>query len=417
MIDLTNPTYTARKMSGGGLKDHESQIDMARLRSYRLGRVREQLVTLDYGACLLFDPNNIRYATGTRNMQIFCQHHPDRYVFVPAEGPVVLFDAYWGEEGIDAGDSVDERRPATLWYYEVKGSRVSEAAARWADEIADLVRLYGGGNKRLAVDRIWVPCIEPLARHGLELHDGQEVTERARAIKSQEEVACMSIAIAVCETGMARMHEAVRPGMTENALWALLVHANAELGGESIETRLLASGGRINPWYQECGEKLIRAGELIAYDTDMIGPFGYCADISRTFHCGPGKPSTEQRRLYRHAHDQIQHNIELLKPGVSFREFSEKSWAVPEEFLDNRYICMVHGVGVQDEWPDVVHPLDWPESGYDGVFEENMTLCVESYIGIKGGAEGVKLEQQILLTATGSQLLSTFPLEDELLGE
>ena len=73
-------------------------------------------------------------------------------------------------------------------------------------------------------------------------------------------------------------------------------------------------------------------------------------------------------------------------------------------------------MGLADEYPDIVHPLDWQESGYDGVIEENMTLCVESYIGREGGGEGVKLEQQLLVTAEGSRLLSTFPFEDCLLG-
>jgi len=212
------------------------------------------------------------------------------------------------------------------------------------------------------------------------------------------------------------MHEQARSGMRENELWALLVHANAEHGGEWMDTRLLTSGGRTNPWYQECGEKLIRVGDLVAYDTDLVGPLGYCADISRTFHVGPGKPSAEQKRLYQHAYEQIHTNIDLIKPGTSYREFMEKSWPIPDEFLDNRYGCMVHGVGLVDEYPDIPHALDWDDYGYDGVFEENMTLCMEeSYIGSQGGSEGVKLEEQILLTSDGVQILSTFPYESDLL--
>jgi Xaa-Pro aminopeptidase len=407
--------YIARKTPGAGLKDHERQIDMPRLRGYRLARVREQLIERDYAACVLFDPINIRYATGTRNMSVFTQHSPDRYVFVPAEGPVVLFDGYMANHPIDASETVDERRPATTWYFEVKGPRVLEAARRWGDEIADLLARHGGGNRRLALDRLAPVGYEPLTRHGIELFDAQEPLERARAIKSPDEVACMSVSISACEAGMARMREALKPGLSENALWSRLVQANIELGGEWMETRLLASGGRTNPWYQECGEKLIRTGDLVAFDTDLIGPFGYCADISRTFHCGPGRPTAEQRRLYAHAHEQIQTNLEFLRPGVAFRELAERSWPIPEEFLANRYMCLYHGVGLADEYPDIVHPLDWEETGYDGVLEENMTLCVESYIGAVGGAEGVKLEEQVLITADGPQLLSLFPFEESLL--
>lgn len=181
-----------------------------------------------------------------------------------------------------------------------------------------------------------------------------------------------------------------------------------------METRLLASGGRTNPWFQECGEKLIRSGDLVAFDTDLIGPFGYCCDISRTFHCGPSKPTADQKRLYSLACEEIEHNTALLRLGVSFREVSENCFKVPEEFLASRYSCLIHGVGLIDEYPDIVHPLDWDEFTWDGVIEENMTLCVESYIGEVGGAEGVKLEEQVLVTENGVQRLTTYPFEDGL---
>jgi Xaa-Pro aminopeptidase len=410
-----DPYFVARKTPGAGVKDYERQIDMPVLRRYRLARVREQLVARDYGACLLYNPINIRYATGTRNMQVYSLHASERYAFVPAEGPVVLFDGYYARNPIDASETVDERRPAISCYFETKGDRVAEAAKRWSAEIAELVQAHCGGNRRVAIDRLGIPGVRALEAHGLELVDADVPMETARSIKGPEEIACMSVSPASCEAGMARMYEALAPGMTEIELWSLLVHGSHEHGAEWMETRLLTSGGRTNPWYQECSEKIIRPGDLVAFDTDLVGPFGYCIDVSRTFHCGPGKPSDEQRRLYRTAYENVQHNIALLKPGMAFREFAETCWKIPDEFLANRYVCMAHGVGMADEYPDVPHLLDWDETGYDGVFEENMTLCVESYIGAEGGAEGVKLEEQVLLTAQGPQILSTFPFEDALL--
>ncbi len=407
--------HRARKTPHAAVKDYERQIDMAALRRYRLARVRAQLVAQDHAACLLYNPMNIRYATGTRNMQVYGLHASERYAFVPAEGPVVLFDSYYHAHPIDASETVDERRPAISCYFEVKGDRVAEAAARMAAEIADLVRAHGGGNKRLAVDRLGIPGIRALEREGLELADADVAMETARAVKSPEEIDCMLVAIAACEAGMARMREALRPGMSEIELWSLLVHAAHALGAEWMETRLLASGGRTNPWYQECSEKIIRPGDLVAFDTDLVGPFGYCVDISRTYRCGPGKPSDDQRRLYRVAYEELQHNIERLRPGLSFREYAESAWKIPDEFLANRYCLVAHGVGLADEWPDIPHAIDWEETGYDGRLEENMVICVESYIGAEGGAEGVKLEEQVLLTADGPQILSTFPFEDELL--
>src|SRR6185312_4859050 len=101
-----------------------------------------------------------------------------------------------------------------------------------------------------------------------------------------------------------------------------------------------------NPWGTETGDRIIRAGDLVAFDTGMIGPFGYCADVSRTMFCGPGRPSAEQRHLYALAVEQIEHNLALIKPGESFRAIAEKCWTIPPEFLANRYPQVVHGIGM-----------------------------------------------------------------------
>ncbi len=410
MVDL-DKYNVARNTPQTSLVEFEPNIDMAKLRQYRLNRVREQLVLKDVAGVLLYCPINIRYATGSRNMSVYTMHAQERYAFVATNGPVVLFDSY----PVGTPDVVDERRPAQNWYFEVTGNRTLDACQAWADEIADLVTEHGGGNKRLAVDRMAALGFKALTKHGISICDGGEILERARVIKSPEEIACMCVAVSACDVGMARMYEALRPGITENYLWSLLVQANIELGGEWMETRLLASGGRTNPWYQECSDKIIRSGDLVAFDTDLIGPYGYCADISRTFHCGPAKPTPRQKHLYSLAYEHIHYNMDLIKVGMSFRELSEASWRVPDEFIENRYVCMFHGVGLADEYPDIAHPLDWDTYGHDGVIQENMVLCVESYIGQTGDTEGVKLEEQVLVTADGIQTLSTFPFEESLL--
>ena len=155
------------------LSDPIDDAALRRLRAYRLDRVRQALESNGLGAVVLFDPCNIRYATGTRNMAVWTLHNHVRCTFVPAQGLPVLFE-------------------------------------------------FGGGR------------------------------------------------------------------------WPL--------EAETIETRLLSSGPRTNPWMQECGHRTIEAGDLVAFDTDMIGPHGYCADISRTYLCGPGAPTAEQRRSGRKTH-------------------------------------------------------------------------------------------------------------------
>lgn len=408
-------TRRARNTPRRDLTDTETPIDMRRLRAYRLGRVREQLRKQDYAACLLFDPINIRYATGARNMSVWTLHNAARYCFIPLEGPVVLFDFHNSAHLSGTLDTVDEVRPTTVWFYFSSGPESEARAAKWAAEIADLVRRHGGGNRRMAIDHCNPFGYEALKREGIEVRDGQEVLELARVIKSDDEISCMNIAISVCEAGMARMREALEPGITENQLWAILNNTNNEMGGEWIETRLLASGGRTNPWFQEASDRIVRAGELMSFDTDLIGPFGYCADVSRTYFCGPGRPSQSQRMLYGLAVEQIQHDMSVLKAGMSFREFSERAWRVPPKYSGNRYSTIAHGVGMCDEYPKSVFTDVFDEKGYDGVYEPGMTMCLESYMGEVGGEEGVKLEQQVLITENGLELLSTFPYEEELL--
>lgn len=398
-----------------GLSESEARPDLRRMRGWRLERVRAELRALDVAGLLLFDPINIRYACGSRNMAVWTLHNAARYLFVATEGPVVLFDFHGCEHLSEGLETIDEVRLARGFYFYASGPKVGPRARAWAEEIADLVVRHGGGNRRLAADHCDPPGAAALAALGVTLVEGQGPMEMARRIKSADELACMAHAMAVCEAGMAAMQARLEPGVTENQVWAELNRINAALGGEWIETRLLSSGPRTNPWFRECGERVIRAGELVSFDTDLIGPYGMCCDVSRSFFCGPGRPSPELRRLYGIAWEQVHHNLALLRPGIGFRELAERAFPLPEACRPQRYSVVFHGVGLCDEYPHLSYAEDFDAHGYDGVVEAGMTLCVESYVGEVGGREGVKLEQQVAITETGCALLSTFPFEEALL--
>ncbi|MCB0198043.1 MAG: aminopeptidase P family protein [Anaerolineae bacterium] len=389
--------------------------DLPTMRHYRLERVRKQLRRLDYGGILLYDPLNIRYATDSSNMQIWTMHNAVRYCYIATDGPIVLFDFHNCEHLSVHLELIDEIRPAVAWYYFGAGDRVVEIAERWAAELADLVRAYGGGNTRLAIDHCNEEGIAALHRQGVQTFNGEEVMELARVIKCQDEIKAMRCAIATCERSMEIMQAKMEPGVTEQRLWSYLHAENIARGGEWIETRLLASGPRTNPWFHECSSRVIEAGDIVAFDTDLIGPYGMCADISRTWLCGDQPPTAEQRGLYRMAYEQIQTNQAMLKPGISFRELTEQAQSLPSDYLPNHYSVLYHGVGLCDEYPSIYYPDAWADYGYDGILEENMVLCVESYVGRVGGHEGVKLEEQVLITADGPVLLSAYPFEADFL--
>jgi Xaa-Pro aminopeptidase len=386
------------------------------MRQYRLDRIRAELRCRGYAGALLYDPVNIRYATDSTNMQLWVAHNPTRHCFVATDGPVVLFDYFSCEHLSDHSGIVDEVRPAVSWMYMYGGTLADMKVRRWAAGIADLVREHGGGNARIAVDHLNPEGVTELARLGVTVGSGEAVMESARLIKSPDEILAMRRAIVACEAAMAEMRSALRPGISENELWAELHRANIARGGEWIETRLLSSGPRTNPWFQECSSRIVEAGDLVAFDTDLIGPYGFCADLSRTWLCGDGPASGEQRDLFHIAADQIAHNAALLRPGITFRDLVDRSAVPPPDCFPTRYGVLYHGVGLADEYPTLPHAADWTEDTPDGVLEPGMVLCVESYIGRLGGREGVKIEEQVLITQNGAERLSTYPLDERLLG-
>jgi Xaa-Pro aminopeptidase len=255
--------------------------------------------------------------------------------------------------------------------------------------------------------------VRALEAAGLEAVDAKPVMEHARAIKSPEELLALQQSLATCEASIAAMRAALHPGMTEAEALGILLRESVSRGGEYPETRLLTAGPRTNPWFQETSDRIMRADDMLSFDTDLIGPMGFYNDISRSWVVGGDRPSDEQRRLYDLARRQLEHNTELLRPGTGFAEYAEKAFVLPDAYLANRYADVAHGCGLGVEYPLIWYPEDTEWGAYDGVFEEDMVVCVESYIGEVDGDQGVKLEQPIWISADGPVVLSSYPLEDE----
>lgn len=383
-------------------------LDLALLRSERLARLRDALRRSDVAAAVFLDPINIRYATGVSNMQVWCLHNPARYAFVATEGPVIQFEFASCEHLARGIDIIDEVRPATSLAYLMTGPESSKVAANWAAEIADLVSRHGGGNRRLAVDRLDAAGFLALQRLGLEAVNGQELVEQARVIKTSQELVAIRDSISACEAAVLEMLAAMKPGMTERDVWSRLHQKSIALGGEWIETRLLASGPRTNPWYQECSDRVIETHDLVALDTDLIGRHGYCSDISRTWRADRGMANDEQRRTYACAYTHLQRLLDFVGPGITLGELAARVGDPPAGY--HVYSCLLHGIGMCDEYPVAfwMHQKD----RYDTTLQPGMTVCVESYLGPEHGAEGVKLEEQVLTTETGIEILSNLPFEE-----
>ncbi len=393
-------------------------IDEARMHAYRLGRLQAELRAAGIDAMLTCDPVNTRYATGIRNMQVWAFHSLIRMGLVPAAGRATVFEYAGSEHLADGLDTIDRVVPAIPLHFGPGYSRAQnqDRLRRWADAVRDAALAACGRIGRLAIDN-QVPHIAGVALidRGFELVQAYPLLARAMAVKNADEIRAMRRSIEVAEIGIQRLQRALRPGISENALWAELNHANIEHGGEYMDTRLLSSGPRTNPWYQECSARIVEAGDMIALDTDMIGPFGYDADISRSFVCEPETANARQKTIYRIAHDHIQHNLDLLVPGAGFRELSERAFEVPEPYRAQSIAMNWHGVGLYGGWPTILGRGCFDDSSEDGEIVPGMTLCVEAYVGEVGGPDGVKLEEQVLITERGYRLLSHYPFEESLL--
>ncbi|MCF2903511.1 M24 family metallopeptidase [Octadecabacter sp. CECT 8868] len=391
------------------------------MRAYRLNRLTQDIVKRGYGGVLMFDPLNIRYATDSTNMQLWNTHNPFRAVLVCADGYMVIWDYKNAPFLSKFNPLVREQRSGASMFYFSNGNKGQQAASSFADEVLDLMREHAGDNRRLAVDKIMVDGLRALEARGFEVMEGEEVTEHARSIKGPDEILAMRCANHACETSVKAMEDFARAHMgdgvtSEDDIWAVLHAENIKRGGEWIETRLLATGPRTNPWFQECGPRIPNHNEILAFDTDLIGSYGICIDISRTWWIGDKKPRNDMIEAMKHGVEHIETNMQMLKPGVNIQDLSKNTHVLDAKYQKQKYGCLMHGVGLCDEWPLVAYPDKMVEGAFDHELEAGMAICVEALVSPEGGDFSIKLEDQVLITEDGFDNLTTYPHDDALMG-
>ena len=396
--------------------------NLEEMRRFRWARLTQHIVDRNYGGLLMFDPLNIRYATDSTNMQLWNTHNPFRACLLCADGYMVMWD-YKNSPFLSKFNPLvrEQRSGADLFYFD-RGDKIGPAADNLAHEVAELIREHGGGNMRLAVDKIMLHGLRSLERVGFTVMDGEEVTEKSRSVKGPEEIKAMRCASNACEASCRAMEDFARANVgdgktTEDDVWAVLHAENIRRGGEWIETRLLSTGQRTNPWFQECGPRITQKNEILAFDTDLVGSYGICVDISRTWWIGDQDPRPDMIEAMKVSVEHIQTNMEMLKPGVMIPDLVANCHKLPEKYQQQKYGCFMHGVGLCDEWPLVAYPDKAVEGAFDYPLEPGMTLCVEVLVGEVGGDFSIKLEDQVLITEDGYENLTTYPFDARLLGQ
>jgi Xaa-Pro aminopeptidase len=388
-------------------------IDFTRLRRERLAKLQHEMAARHIGALLLTNPVSIRYATGVSIMPLWTAVNLAHYALIPVEGSPVIFEYALAQFRVDP--IWPGSRPAYFWQARFADQLAAERSDEWAAEIADVLKSWGLARERLGIDILDYNGFSALEKQALTLTDADEPLQAARIIKTSDEIELLKQSAAVCEAALHDLEQAIRPGVTENQLLGVFWHRMLALGGEHCSTRLLVSGHKTNPWFHEAGSKLVRPGDLVGIDTDMIGPEGYLCDISRTFLCGD-QASPAQKEAYRVAHDFIQGTIELCTVGRRYDDVAANIPRYPAAYQAQRYRTILHGTGCDDEPPFIPYPDNRRNVMPEGELRENMVLSVEFYAGKAGEQDGVKLEEEIWITPKGPVVLSMYPYDAKLLG-
>lgn len=388
--------------------------DVHSLYMARLGHVRREMHARDVPVLLEVDPAHIFYATGARNMMLWTMRSPARYVLIFADGPVILYEFNGSEHLACDLPTIDEIRPSVGLDLITSGGNVQAASHRFAAEVAGTVRAHNPAVDRLAVGRFPFAATDALRAEGFALTDANEVLVPARAIKLPQEIPYMREAMRRVEVGVRQTEMAAEPDRTECETWAEFHYELMAKEGQYVSTRLFQSGPNTFPYFQEAGSRVLQKGDLLCLDTDAVGFESYAVDFSRTFLCGDGQPSEDQRLLYARAREQLETNAELLRPGVEYREIAEKAWRIPEEHMASRYYCIGHGLGMNGEFPNIPHLVPGTPYPLSGVLEPGMVICLESYVGWDRSAEGVKLEDQFLIHETHVERMSSYPFDQRL---
>ena len=390
-----------------------SEIDFKQLRAGRLARLQAMMAKHDIPICLFYNPANIRYATGTEVMGVWTATTLARFCLVPAEGAPIHFE--YANSAHVSRKFVEDVRPADSWQY--GGTEGFERAKRWATEIKSVMAELGCAGEPLAVDKLDGFGFMALQDVGIKVTDPSPATVDSREVKTPEEVQLMILNGMIGDAMMAEFEVAIAPGKREYELLAVLNDSLFRHHGEFMFTRLVATGTNTNPWMSEAHDKIVQPGDLVGIDTDANGYEGYVIDFSRTFLCGD-KATEGQKEAYRIAYDCVNGMRELMRPGMSFEEFAHRAPQLPEAYRNQRYSCMAHQAGLEDEGPGI--PYTYTDQKVDKdmnhrEIQENMVFCLECYAGKEGAPYGVKLEDQVLVTANGAVPLCTYPFEAKLL--
>ncbi|MBI4593288.1 MAG: aminopeptidase P family protein [Candidatus Rokubacteria bacterium] len=415
--------YEGRVPYGTQAVDWEERINMERMRRYRMGRVRQQMERMKFGAVLAVNEWNMRYMTATWNPYWTTPASGLRYSLFPVtkESPILYEQGEIGYHTRQIAPWLHKVKVAITgagWIGRVMGPAGHEIQLKkFCQQILDDLKEAGVAGETLAMD-VWDPgLVAEFQRLGLRVSpDGAAAMLAARRIKNRDEIECLRTAATISDAMFGAVARAVRPGVKESELCGIAHKTAYDLGARIYSGVFVTSGPFAWPNPRDESDRIIRAGEVLYMDTYNTSYLGYKTCVYRTFSCG--KASPEAKDDYKLALEWLYDAINIIRPGVTTREIAEKWPPGPQIWKDIHIIDedqtagsnWAHGIGLTLYEPPIIwravslNPPDIP-------LEENMTFAIETQHG-RPGQHGVRIEEMVRVTKTGVEIMSKFPVNE-----
>lgn len=395
-------------------------IDFAKMREYRLNRTKEAMKQHGIGTVISWDAWTIRYISGAYPT-VPCRWVEAQCVVLPINGDPYLF-------GITSFSpyAMREELPwlkGKIWpqLLETKMMVNVEDAAPVVNRIMEIVKEHGLQDEIIGLDGCSSELLlqEAFAKAGGTVADAKRAMRDARKIKCQEEIECVRMACANAEAAFDAIKRAIRPGVKECELLGIGMQKLYALGADETQEFVVASGPRTNPLHIDFTDRMIRPGDLVVIDINGNSYMGYKSCYYRTFSCG--KATQEQKDTHKEARDMLYAGMSKIKAGATTDEViaqwpkSPSYWGYNSWDECNGY-ALGHGLGLSLHEDPVFRPsttLREKELGLPPVtFEAGQVLAVETWCGKRGGSFGVRLEENIVVTKDGYDLLTKYPIDE-----
>ena len=392
--------------------DFEERVDFRRLHNYRLARVRQALAHSGLGALLCFDQHNIRYTTSTV-IGDWARDKLTRYSLLTGNGEPYVWDF---------GSAARHHRLYASWLQPdhckagllgLRGAVHSDVGLfrRAAAEIKAILQAEGVANMPVGVDVIEPPMMYELQDAGIEVRDGQQVMLEARQIKSADEITLLNIAAAMVDGVYQDIYEALKPGIRENQVVAMANKRLYEMGSDCVEAINAISGERCCPHPHNFTDRLIRPGDQAFFD--IIQSFmGYRTCYYRTFSVG--RATEPQLTAYQRAREWMDRAIELIRPGVSTDKIALAFPPAQEIGFDDEMAAFglnfCHGLGLGLHERPIISRLTSLQDPME--LTAGMAFAVETYCPASDGVSAARIEEEIIVTPRGAQIISLFPAQE-----